>query len=222
MAAATLLWSSVASAAISSSERERVQNATEVVSELRQVSDNGIPDALWGKAECVIVMPSVKKAALGIGGEFGKGVLSCRSADGWGAPVFMELAKGSFGFQVGAQATDLVLLVMNRRGVDRMLEDKVTLGADASVAAGPVGRTGQAATDLQVTAEVLSYSRSKGLFAGIDLSGGVLRPDKSANENVYGATVTAKEALMMKTAPAELQAFVRTLGGEVRATSGQR
>jgi SH3 domain-containing YSC84-like protein 1 len=220
---AGVLWSAAAFADLSTSELERVQKATEVVAALREAPDKGIPEDLWGKAECVIVMPSVKKAAFGVGGEFGKGVMSCRQAGGWTAPVFMEMAKGSFGLQIGAQATDLVLLVMNRQGVNRMLDDHVTLGTDASVAAGPVGRTGAAATDHKFTAEVLSYSRSKGLFAGIDVSGGVLRPDKDSNEHAYGTGTTAKAVVSAGTAtPAQMQAFTRSLGSSTRATTGRR
>lgn len=220
---AGVLWGATASADISTGERERVQKAAEVVVALRQAPDKGIPEELWEKAQCVVVMPGVKKAAFGVGGEFGKGVMSCRQATGWTAPVFMELAKGSFGFQIGAQATDLVLLVMNREGVDRMLSDHVTLGTDASVAAGPVGRTGAAATDHTLTAQVLSYSRSKGLFAGIDLSGGVLRPDKDANEHAYGTATTAKAVVASGQSPLpQMQPFVASLGTDVRATTGQR
>lgn len=222
--AACLLCSAAAYADLSTNELERVQKATEVVTALRQAPDRGIPEDLWGKAECVIVMPSVKKAAFGVGGEFGKGVMSCRQSNGWTAPVFMEIGKGSIGFQIGAQATDLVLLVMNRQGVNRMLEDHVTLGTDASVAAGPVGRTGAAATDHKFAAEVLSYSRSKGLFAGIDVSGGVLRPDKESNEHAYGTGTTAKVVVTSGTAtPARMQTFVTALGSSsTRATTGQR
>lgn len=221
--AVTLLLGSSAYADLSTSELERVQKATEVVTALRQAPDRGIPEDLWGKAECMIVMPSVKKAAFGVGGEFGKGVMSCRQGSDWTAPVFMEMGKGSIGFQIGAQATDLVLLVMNRQGVNRMLEDHVTLGTDASVAAGPVGRTGAAATDHKFTAEVLSYSRSKGLFAGIDVSGGVLRPDKDSNEHAYGTGTTAKAVATSGAAtPAQMQAFVTALGSGTRATTGRR
>ena len=220
---ACLLSSVAVYADLSTNEVERVQKATEVVAALRQAPDRGIPEDLWGKAECVIVMPSVKKAAFGVGGEFGKGVMSCRQGTAWTAPVFMEMGKGSIGFQIGAQATDLVLLVMNRQGVSRMLEDHVTLGTDASVAAGPVGRTGAAATDHKFTAEVLSYSRSKGLFAGIDVSGGVLRPDKDSNEHAYGTGTNAKTvATTGVTTPAQMQGFVTALGSGARATTGQR
>ena len=224
LTAASLLFAGTAHAEISAGERDRVQKAAEVVTALRDAPDKGIPEELWDRANCVVVLPGVKKAAFGIGGEFGKGVMSCRSASGWSAPVFMEMAKGSFGFQIGGQEADLVLLVMNRQGIDKMLTDKVTLGADASVSAGPVGRTGVAATDARLNAQVLSYSRSRGLFAGIDVSGGVLRADKSANANAYGATVAPFDVVTSTTitAPAQATVFVTALGANVRATSGQR
>lgn len=221
---AALLSSSAVYAEISTGERDRVQKAAEVVMALRDAPDKGIPEELWNKANCVVVLPGVKKAAFGVGGEFGKGVMSCRTAAGWSAPVFMEMAKGSFGFQIGGQEADLVLLVMNRQGIDKMLKDKVTLGVDASVSAGPVGRTGAAATDARLNAQILSYSRSRGLFAGIDVSGGTLRPDKSANENAYGAAMAPFDVVSSATmtAPAQTTVFVNALGTNVRATSGQR
>src|SRR6516165_4336572 len=132
---------------LSSDEVKRLNEAATVLSELRAAPDNGIPQDLWNKTECVVVIPSMKKAAFLVGGEYGSGVMSCKNAGVWSSPVFMQLAKGSVGFQIGAQSTDLVLLVMNRRGMDKLLSDKVTLGADMSVAAGPVGRTASAATD---------------------------------------------------------------------------
>jgi lipid-binding SYLF domain-containing protein len=212
-----------ATAAVPASEVKRLNEAAQVVSELRAAPDNGIPEDLWNKAACVVVIPSMKKAAFVFGGEYGKGVMSCRNGNAWSAPVFMQLAKGSWGLQIGAQAIDLVMLVMNREGADKMLNNKVTLGADAAVAAGPVGRAGTAATDAQLTAQVLSYSRTKGVFAGIDLSGGVLRPDKDVNDKVYGASKAAAEIVASTmTTPAEARVFVNTLGREVRATTGQR
>jgi len=151
--------------------------------------------------------------------------MSCRQAGRWTAPVFMDLAKASFGLQAGAQSTQLVLLIMNRKGLDKLLSNKVTLGADASIAAGPVGRTASAATDAQLTAEMLSYSRSKGLFAGIDLSGGSLKPDKDANARAYGANVTARD-VALGTARVEMtpeaKAFREALGRDTRGTSGVR
>jgi lipid-binding SYLF domain-containing protein len=203
------------------SDTTRLAAASDVVKELRDTPDKGIPENLWEKAECVAVIPSVKKAAFVFGGEYGKGVLSCRNGSGWSAPVFLQLAKGSWGAQIGAEEIDLVLLVMNRRGIDKLLKDKVSLGGDASAAAGPLGRSAAAETDAQMSAEILSYSRAQGLFAGIDLSGGVLRPDKDANVDMYGADVNLQNVLFSHhTVPAAAQAFVRTLGSEARATTG--
>jgi lipid-binding SYLF domain-containing protein len=221
----TLIWLigiGAAAAAIPSSDAKRLNEAAQVVTELRATPEKGIPADLWDKAACVVVIPGMKKAAFVFGGEYGKGVMSCRTGNSWSAPVFMQLAKGSWGLQIGAQAIDLVLLVMNREGADKLLGDKVTLGADAAIAAGPVGRAGTAATDGKLSAEILSYSRTKGIFAGIDLSGGVLRPDKDVNEKVYGAKAATEIIASTASTPAEARAFVNTLGREARATTGQR
>jgi lipid-binding SYLF domain-containing protein len=192
-----LIAASSAFAALSNEEAKRLSEAGTIISELRAAPDKGIPENIWNKAECVMVIPSLKKGAFVVGGEYGSGVMSCRGkgGNGWTSPVFMQIAKGSFGLQIGAEEIDLVLLVMNRSGVDKLLGDKVSLGADASVAGGPVGRTAEAATDAKVTAEILSYSRSKGAFAGIDLSGGTLKPDKDAMTRAYGPNVTAREVV---------------------------
>jgi lipid-binding SYLF domain-containing protein len=219
--ATALLAGTMAFGAPSKDDVTRVNQSTAVLGEMKNASD--IPDRIWSNAQCVVVIPSMKKAAFIIGGEFGSGVMSCKHAGAWSAPVFMQLAKGSAGFQIGAQSTDLVLMVMNRSGVDKLLGNKVTLGTDASVAAGPVGRAASAATDAQMTAQMLSYSRAKGLFAGIDLAGGTLKPDGDANTRVYGSTVTARQiALGIKPVPmtAEARAFTQALGSDVRATSG--
>jgi len=162
----------------------------------------------------------MKKAAFVVGGEYGSGVMSCRTTHAWSAPVFMQLAKGTWGLQIGAEQIDLVLLVMNRGGVDKLLQDKVSLGTDASVAGGPLGRTAAAATDAQMKAEMLSYSRTQGLFAGIDVSGGMLKPDKDADTRAYGSSVSAREIVTGKAptkAPAPAQAFLTALAREVRA-----
>jgi lipid-binding SYLF domain-containing protein len=212
-------------AALKGDEVKRLGDAAAVLGELRGAPDSGIPEDLWNKAQCVLVIPSMKKAAFVFGGEVGAGVMSCRQAKGWSAPVFMHLAKGSFGLQIGAEQVDLVLLVMNRRGADKLLQDKVTLGTDASLAAGPVGRSASAATDAQMNAEVLSYSRSQGLFAGIDLSGGALRPDTDADARAYGSGVTAHDIVdgtRHVTVPPAAQSFVRVLERDVQATSGRR
>jgi lipid-binding SYLF domain-containing protein len=212
-------------AAPSTNEVKRLGEAAAVLGDLRAAPDKGIPEDLWSKAQCVMVIPSMKKAAFVFGGEEGSGVMSCRRADAWSAPVFMHLAKGSFGLQIGAEEVDLVLLVMNRAGADKLLQDKVSLGTDASLAAGPVGRSAAAATDAQMKAELLSYSRSQGLFAGIDLSGGVVRPDKEADARAYGSSVTAREIVdgtKQVAVPAAAHSFMRALRRDVQATSGRR
>jgi lipid-binding SYLF domain-containing protein len=221
---AAVLAASPAFSAPTKDEVKRLSEAGAVLDELRATPEKGIPEDLWNKAQCVIVIPSIKKGAFVVGGEYGKGVMSCRTARDWSAPVFMQLAKGSWGLQIGGEQIDLVMLVMNRRGLDKLLQDKVSLGADASIAAGPVGRAGSAATDAQLHAEMLSYSRSQGVFAGMDLSGGVLRPDKDANTNTYGPDVDPKNVVMGEHRVAEADAagpFMRALRQETRATTGR-
>jgi len=176
-------------------EQERLANAGVVLEEILNVPDN-IPQELLEKAECIIVFPSVKKAAFIFGGSYGRGVMVCRSGatfnGPWGAPAMYALEGGSVGFQIGGQATDLVLLVMNQKGADSILSSKVKLGVGASVAAGPKGRDAQASTDAYMKAEILSYSRSQGLFAGISLEGATVRPDDDASARVYGRRVKAR------------------------------
>jgi len=176
-------------------EQARLENAGVVMEEILNVPDN-IPLELLRKAECVIVIPSMVKIALGIGGTYGRGAMVCRTGkafDGpWGAPAMYTLEGGSVGFQLGAQATDLVLLVTNTRGVDALLSSKVKLGADVSAAAGPKGRNVEASTDASMRSEILSYSRSRGLFAGLSLAGASLRPDDNASQQVYGRKITAR------------------------------
>ena len=180
---------------------ERMQNCGVVINEILGIPDN-IPQELLNKAECVIVFPSVLKFAIGIGGSYGRGAMTCRSGatfDGpWGPPAMMRLEGGSFGLQLGGQATDFVLLVMNARGVNGILSSKVKLGADMSAAAGPKGRDLSAATDATMRAEILSYSRARGLFAGISLAGSTLRTDDGANKDVYGRGVNAKQIIQQK------------------------
>ena len=206
-------FSASAYAAISSAESKRLTEASTVLTELRSTPEKGIPENIWNGADCVMVFPSVKKAAFIVGGEYGKGVASCKGAKGWSAPAFMTLEKGSFGAQIGGQAADIVLLVMNKGGMDKLLSDKVSLGAGASIAAGPVGRDAQAATDAKLSAEILSYSRAKGVFAGIDLTGGVLGPDKDANKDVYGESVMPRQILADQSvsAPREAATFLAAL-----------
>jgi lipid-binding SYLF domain-containing protein len=177
-------------------ESDRLRNCGTVIKEIMDIPDD-IPQDLIDKAECIIVYPSVLKAAFGIGGSYGRGAMTCRSGEHftgpWGAPTMMALEGASIGFQLGGQATDFVLLVMNPRGARSILSSKVKLGADASAAAGPKGRNAEASTDVTMRAEVLTYSRARGLFAGISLAGSTVRPDNSANEKVYGKKVEAED-----------------------------
>ena len=215
-AAVTVLAATTAirAADLSSAQASRLHEAAVVLREIRQAPDKDIPSDLWEKASCVAVIPSMKKAAFIIGGEYGAGVMSCRAGTGWSAPAFMKLGKGSVGFQIGGEAVDLVLLVMNDHGVQRLLRDKVALGGEVSVAAGPVGRDARAMTDAQLKAEILSYSRSQGLFAGLDLSGGVIKPDQDDNRDLYGRPITAREILLghRVSAPPAAAEFVASLG----------
>ena len=186
-----------------SKETDRLENCGTVLDEILRIPDN-IPQDLLDKAECVIIIPSVLKAAFGIGGAYGRGAMTCRSGERftgkWGAPTMIALEGGSFGFQLGGQATDFVILVMNPRGATAILSSKVKLGADASAAAGPKGRDAAAETDVTLRAEMLTYSRSRGLFAGISLEGSTLRPDNNANESVYHKKVDATDIVRKGTA----------------------
>lgn len=177
-------------------EQKRLESCGEVLKEILDIPD-GIPKELLNRAECVIVIPSVYKFAFGVGGDFGRGAITCRTGQHftgpWSAPALFALEGGNIGFQLGGQATDFVLLVMNPRGADSILSSKVKLGADASAAAGPKGRDAAADTDIVMKAEVLTYSRSRGLFAGISLEGSTLRSDGSANKKLYGRELTARE-----------------------------
>jgi lipid-binding SYLF domain-containing protein len=179
-------------------EQDRVKDAGVVLKEILNIPDD-IPQDLLNKAECVIILPSVKKGAFGIGGSYGRGVMVCRGGEHytgrWGAPAMYALEGISIGFQLGGQATDFVLLVMNPKGAQSLLSSKVKLGADASAAAGPKGRTAEGATDIVMNAEILSYSRNKGLFAGVSLEGSTLRSDGGANENLYRRKLSAKEII---------------------------
>ncbi|HEV2306254.1 MAG TPA: lipid-binding SYLF domain-containing protein [Candidatus Acidoferrales bacterium] len=177
-------------------EEKRLRNSGEVLGEIMNIPDD-VPQDLMNKARCVIVIPSVIKAAFGIGGSYGRGAMVCRTghnfSGSWGAPSMMVLEAGSIGFQIGGQATDYVLLVMNNRGASSLLHSKVKLGAGVSVAAGPVGRSAAASTDAYMRAEVLTYSRSRGAFAGVSLSGATLHPDNEGNEALYGHKVSAED-----------------------------
>jgi len=200
---------------LSTREVNRIKAAATVLREIHSVPDKDIPRQLWDSASCVVVVPSLKKAAFVFGGEYGNGLMSCRLHGGWSAPVFIQIGKGSWGLQIGAQSIDLVLLVMNESGMSKLLRNKVSLGAEASVAAGPVGRDARAATDAQLKAEILSYSRTQGLFAGIDLTGGVMKPDVDDNHDLYGENVEPREVLTTSTqAPAVTRPFMDALASE--------
>jgi lipid-binding SYLF domain-containing protein len=194
-----LCLSSSAFAAEDEKEEDRVRDAGVVMKEILNIPDD-IPQDLLDDAECVVVLPSVKKGAFGVGASYGRGVMICRSGPHytgpWGAPALYALEGVSIGFQLGGQATDFVLLVMNPKGARSLLSSKVKLGADASAAAGPKGRTAEGATDIVMNAEILSYSRNKGLFAGVSLEGSTLRSDNNANEKLYGRKLTAKEIIV--------------------------
>ena len=180
-------------------EEERVENAGKVVQEILAAPDS-IPQSVLDKADCVVVLPSVLKAAFVFGGSYGRGVMTCRRGKDfhgkWGAPTMMALEGGSAGLQIGGEATDFVLLLMNSRAATGILSSKVKLGGDASAAAGPIGRTASAETDVTMRADILSYSRARGAFAGVSLSGSTLRPDNDANKNLYGKKIEAKEIVL--------------------------
>jgi lipid-binding SYLF domain-containing protein len=185
-------------------ESGRVENAGKVMNEILNAPDS-IPQSILGKADCVVILPSVLKFAIGFGGSYGRGVMTCRGGKDfhgpWGAPTMMALEGGSAGLQLGGNATDFVLLLMSPRSAENILKSKVKLGGDASAAAGPVGRTASAATDVTLRAEILSYSRARGLFAGISLEGSTLRPDNRANKNLYGKKVGASDIVFKEAVP---------------------
>ena len=178
-------------------EDERLQKSGEVISEIMKAPDGGVPKGVLDKAVCLVIIPSYKKAAFGIGGSLGKGAVVCRRGGNgpWGAPAMYELGGPSIGFQIGGSASDIVLVVMNASGARKLLQSKVKLGADASAAIGPVGRTSEASTDAQLHAEMLTYSRSRGAFAGLSLDGAVLKQDGDANDRLYGKKMDARDIL---------------------------
>jgi lipid-binding SYLF domain-containing protein len=212
---------SVARAANRGKDEDRLKDCGTVLKEILDIPDD-IPQGLLDKADCVVVYPSVLKAAFVVGGSYGRGAMTCRKGDNfkgsWGAPTMMALEGGSFGFQIGGQATDFVLLVMNEGGARGILAGKVKLGGDASVAAGPVGRDASAETDVTLRSEILSYSRSRGLFAGISLEGSTIRPDNKANEQIYGQKLEAKQIVLSDKVrvPAAAEQLVSTLETKTR------
>lgn len=174
---------------------DRVQAAGDALSEIQAAPDKGIPQEILGSAECVAVVPSMLKAGFIVGAKYGRGLASCRTPKGWSAPAFFMISGGSFGLQIGGQAVDLVMLIMNKNGMQHLLSSQFALGADASVAAGPVGRHAEGNTDWKMRAEVLTYSRARGVFAGVSLNGAVVKQDKSSTREFYGHMVTSKAAL---------------------------
>jgi lipid-binding SYLF domain-containing protein len=193
-------------------EQDRLKESYTVMKEILGTPDKGIPRDLLNKAECIVVFPSVKKAAFVVGASYGRGVMSCRSGEDfrgpWSVPAMFALEGGSFGLQIGGQATDFVLLIMNEQGATSVMSSKVKIGADASAAAGPVGRTTSAETDIVMKAEILSWSRARGIFAGVSLTGSTLRSDDNANKNLYGKELNAKQIILqreVKTPPAGKQ-----------------
>jgi lipid-binding SYLF domain-containing protein len=211
---ANLIWAAGPKSDIK--EADRLEECGEVLQEVLNIPDN-LPGGLLNRAECVIVFPSVKKFAIGIGGSYGRGAIDCRSGahftGPWGAPAMFALEGANIGFQLGGEATDLVLLVMNPKGAESVLKSKVKLGGDASAAAGPKGRTAAADTDIVMRAEILTYSRSRGLFAGVSLEGSTLRQDNGANEKLYGRKLSAEEIVRGGKAgtPAAAQKLVSVL-----------
>src|SRR3984893_825278 len=175
---------------------KRLQEASAVVNEMMGMPDKGIPQSVLDKAQCIVVIPGLKKAAFIVGGQYGRGYASCRKSGGtWGPPAAVKMEGGSFGLQLGGQSTDVILLVMDQRGMDKLLSDKFTIGADAAAAAGPVGRDAKADTDIMLHAEILSYARSRGAYAGLSLEGATLRPDNEENRKLYGRDITNKDIL---------------------------
>ena len=193
-------------------DAERLKDAELVLTEMAGAGDAGIPTSLLTKAQCVVVVPSLKKVALGFGGQYGRGYLSCRRQGGWSAPASLRIEGGSFGLQIGASATDVILLVMNERGMDRLLSNEFKVGADAAVAAGPMGREASAQTDITMRAEMLAWSKSRGAYAGIALQGSTLRQDTGENKELYGKELTNREIVTGTIAvPAAAQGFIKAL-----------
>jgi len=191
---------------------DRAQVAADVLNEIQSAPDSGIPQEILGRAECVAVVPSMLKGGFIVGAKYGRGLASCRTPKGWSAPAFFTIEGGSFGFQIGGQAVDLVMLIMNNEGMQRLLSSQFELGADASVAAGPVGRHAEGDTDWKMRAQVLTYSRARGVFAGATLNGAVIKQDKDSTREFYGHMVTFKASLTGEVdAPAASNAFLTSL-----------
>jgi lipid-binding SYLF domain-containing protein len=211
----------LASISAIASDREddvsRTHKAAQVFKEIMDTPDRGIPQDLLESAKCIVIIPGDVKFAFIFGGSYGKGLATCRAAHGWSAPMFVAIDSGSVGYQIGGSSTDIVMLFMNDHALQSLLSDKVKLGADASVAAGPVGRSGAASTDLKLNAEILSYSRAKGIFAGVSLDGAVMQADKTGDKAMYGGDVERQDILSGKIAvPASARPLLHELGGYVQ------
>jgi SH3 domain-containing YSC84-like protein 1 len=205
---------------------DRLNDSAKVLTELVNAPDNGVPETILARAKCVAVVPDMVKGGFIIGGRHGRGVVTCRTANGWSAPAFLTLTGGSWGAQIGVESVDLVLLFMNDKGVQSLLNDNVKLGADASVAAGPVGRSAEASTDVKLNSEILSYSRTKGLFAGLELNGASVRPDEDSTRGFYGRNVNFRTLLAGNsvTPPAGAENFLNTVRStfkEAKASQGE-
>ena len=211
-----LVFSSLplAQAPVSSDEVKRLRDATTVFGEIMAAEDKAIPRAILGKAQGIAIFPDTVKAGFIVGGMRGRGVLSARSESGWSAPAFLTLTGGSFGLQIGGQAADVILVINDRRGLENLVRNQFKIGADASIAAGPVGRDAQAATDIQLRAQILSYSRARGLFAGVTINGSTVRNDRDANERFYGRRLEAKDIIFAGAAgrPEPVGAWLDVLG----------
>jgi lipid-binding SYLF domain-containing protein len=219
--ALTLVVTQIAVASDREDDVARTQKAAQVFKEIMDTPDKGIPHDLLESAKCIAIIPGDKKFAFIFGGSYGRGVATCRTSHGWSAPMFVAIDGGSVGYQIGGSSTDIVMLFMNDRALHSLLSDKFKLGADASVAAGPVGRSAAAGTDLKLNAEILSYSRSKGVFAGVSLDGAVVQVDKSGDQGMYGADVDRHEIVDGKVAmPASARDLIHELGAYTGRTSG--
>ena len=219
--ALTLVVTQIAVASDREDDVARTQKAAQGFKEIMDTPDKGIPHDLLESAKCIAIIPGDKKFAFIFGGSYGRGVATCRTSHGWSAPMFVAIDGGSVGYQIGGSSTDIVMLFMNDRALHSLLSDKFKLGADASVAAGPVGRSAAAGTDLKLNAEILSYSRSKGVFAGVSLDGAVVQVDKSGDQGMYGADVDRHEIVDGKVAmPASARDLIHELGAYTGRTSG--
>jgi lipid-binding SYLF domain-containing protein len=193
-------------------EVDRIRNSRFAFENIMNAPDKGIPQDLLGSAKCIAIIPGEKRAAFVFGGSYGRGLVTCRTGSGWSAPAFLMVSGGSFGFQIGGSSTDIIMIFRNRTGMDHLLSDKFKVGADASAAAGPVGRTAAAATDAEMHAEILTYSRSRGVFAGVSLNGAVVKPDRSADQAMYGADIEPTSILDgHATVPAEAQGLLAVI-----------